>query len=129
MTNFRDEELQAWVRDRTKGWKPEKLSTVRHLTEEDWRAVRLIVQRFGTLWGDGDDDVKARGLCVGRYLARAPKVERGGVTYDAPYSVGLHAAALASQGTRFEPEAPEPATPIADFLGVPSESQRELGYN
>lgn len=124
---FKDQELGAWVAERTKGWKPEKLSTVKHLTEADWAAVRLITQEFGSLWGKDEEERNARERAIGRFMRNAEPVVRDGVSYAQPYSLGLHYAALDAAGNAFRVQiTDEPLTPIVP--PPPSTVQKDLGY-
>lgn len=60
----------------------------------DWETWRTMVEEFDGPWGREDMEQTRRQILVQRFLAKQPRVSRSGFEYDAPYTLGLHLAAL-----------------------------------
>jgi hypothetical protein len=97
--NIEDPELCAWAESRTKDWREGEKRTrdCMKIVHDDWRdgewrTYRSILNEFGELWPEINGQ-KAT-VIVQRYMARLPKRTINGSQYGAPYSLGLHLAAL-----------------------------------
>jgi len=101
MASIEDHDLRYWVETRiekAEARRSGKALTIyrekmRGLTEPDWRAIRNLVEDFGT--DDIDERESARReMVVSHYMRRMARRTVGGTEYPAPYSLGLKVLAL-----------------------------------
>lgn len=96
--SYSDAEMAEWLAARLKGYsKTQRIQAQtdhKALNLHDWRAIRTIEEEFGSLWGKDSEERSRRERVIQRLLRDQPKVRRFGMDYDAPYSYGLHLAAL-----------------------------------
>lgn len=84
--------LRDWVEEHVSEWEYSQLESVLDYDTSSWEAYKTIHDEFGSLWPKLGG--RSAQIIVQRYLMRLPKIERNGVKYDAPYSLGAHLAAL-----------------------------------
>jgi hypothetical protein len=89
---YRGLSMEAWIERRTQNWDKRQRESVQDWGPDQWRSCRQIIDEFGEFWPTLNG-VKGD-VIVQRFLAEQPKVKRHGLEYTAPYSLGLHLAAL-----------------------------------